>query len=281
MGVDLSEENLLANSELPEQSNNLKQLNTPDIVDIDEEETSVPSIKDVIMKQLPSSETEWIMVYAYYASNHGTNTFTSKDILIMYENTKRKTASRHANMSKNIRAIFSKGYFSALNDDDFILTDDGKHNAQEIVSRTHSTPLKQSKPKVKKEAKEIPKSATTKGKSNSKKKSSNTFEVLKTLNLRPSDNTSLIDYMDNYEVGSNADRIIVVINYLKEILKIENVTGNHIYTAFWVLKCKIPTSFNQVLINTRGRSKYIDYETTDDINLSIPGANRLRLDIIK
>jgi hypothetical protein len=184
-------------------------------------------------------------------------------------------------MSKNIRAIFSKGYFSALNDDDFILTDDGKHNAQEIVSRTHSTPLKQSKPKVKKEAKEIPKSATTKGKSNSKKKSSNTFEVLKTLNLRPSDNTSLIDYMDNYEVGSNADRIIVVINYLKEILKIENVTGNHIYTAFWVLKCKIPTSFNQVLINTRGRSKYIDYETTDDINLSIPGANRLRLDIIK
>lgn len=139
MGVDLSEENLLANSELPEQSNNLKQLNTPDIVDIDEEETSVPSIKDVIMKQLPSSETEWIMVYAYYASNHGTNTFTSKDILIMYENTKRKTASRHANMSKNIRAIFSKGYFSALNDDDFILTDDGKHNAQEIVSRTHST----------------------------------------------------------------------------------------------------------------------------------------------
>jgi len=199
----------------------------------------------------------------------------------MYENTKRKTASRHANMSKNIRAIFSKGYFSALNDDDFILTDDGKHNAQEIVSRTHSTPLKQSKPKVKKEAKEIPKSATTKGKSNSKKKSSNTFEVLKTLNLRPSDNTSLIDYMDNYEVGSNADRIIVVINYLKEILKIENVTGNHIYTAFWVLKCKIPTSFNQVLINTRGRSKYIDYETTDDINLSIPGANRLRLDIIK
>jgi hypothetical protein len=87
--------------------------------------------------------------------------------------------------------------------------------------------------------------------------------------------------MDNYEVGSNADRIIVVINYLKEILKIENVTGNHIYTAFWVLKCKIPTSFNQVLINTRGRSKYIDYETTDDINLSIPGANRLRLDIIK
>lgn len=108
--------------------------------------TDIPSLKDVIMKQLPSSEREWILVYAYYSSNGGNNTFTSKNILEHYESTKRKTASRHANMSQNIKSLFGKGYFSALNDDEYILTDDGKHEATEILTRKHSISTPQTKP---------------------------------------------------------------------------------------------------------------------------------------
>lgn len=247
----------------------IRQAQNVDFVDGDK-----PSMKDVLMKQLPSSEREWILVYAYYGSDFGGKPFTSKTILEAYESSKRKTTSRHANMSQNIKALFNKGYFSALNDEEFIMTEDGKHQANEIITRTHSTPLKQKKPqKTKPIGSEKPKS--------SKKGTSQKFQILKDLNLRPSDKAHLTDYVKEFEIKSNGDRIIVIVNYLKEVLKVEKVTIDHLYTAFFVLKCKIPTSFYQVVINTQSRSQWLDFEKVDDINLSTQGLNRVRLDINK
>jgi len=274
VGVDLSEQNLILNSEESQQPNKVRQIQTAETVDFEDANQNIPSIKDVIMKQLPSSESEWIMVYAFYCTNHGSKTFTSKDILSMYESTKRNTPSRKANISNNIKSLFGKGYFSALNDDDYILTDDGKHQANEIITRTHSTPLKQNRPKSKSSSEK--ESTTKKSKSSSSK-----FEVLKDLNLRPTDKISLTDYIKNYEIKSNADRIIVIINYLQEILKVGTVTIDHIYTAFFVLKCRIPSSFYQVVVNTKSRSNLIDFDKVTDIKLSTQGLNRLRLDITK
>jgi len=268
MGVDMSETTYLVEQPVSGIPKQLAQAENVDFIDSD-----IPSLKDVLMKQLPSSE-EWILVYAYYATEFGNKPFTSKNILEAYESTKRKTTSRHANMSQNIKALFNKGYFSAFNDDEFILTNDGKHQANEIITRTHSTPLKQKKPKSK--------ASKPKATSNKKNKSSGSkFEVLKDLNLRPTDKVSLTDYVKNYEIKSNGDRIIVIINYLKEILKIDKVTINHLYTAFFVLKCRIPASFYQVVVNTKSRSNLIDFNKVDDIKLSTQGSNRVRLDIVK
>lgn len=271
MGVDFSEQKFLVNSDEKENSAHVRQLQTPETVDF-VETSKLPSIKDVIMKQLPSSETEWIIVYAFYASNYGEKTFTGKDILSMYESTKRNTSSRKRNLSNNLKSLFTKGYLSALNDDDYILTDDGKRQANEIVSRTHSTPNKQAKSKT-----------TIDSSQNKQRKSTNSKvpEVLKDLNLRPADKISLPDYMEKFDAPKNPDKIIVVINYLKEILNIDKVTLNHIYTAFWVLKFRVPKNFNQLLIDTRGRNKVIEYDNTDDINLSVLGSNRIRFDINK
>lgn len=274
MGVDLSEQNVLMNSNDSQELSNVKQLQSAETIDYEDATQNIPSLKDVIMKQLPSSESEWIMVYAFYSTNHGNKTFTSKDILTMYESTNRNTQSRKANISNNIKALFGKGYFSALNNDDYILTDDGKHQANEIITRSHSTPLKQSKPKGKS-------NTSSETKSKKSKSTTNKFEVLKDLNLRPSNSVSLIDYIQNYEVKSNADKILVIINYLLQVLKIEKVTINHIYTAFFVLKYRIPASFYQVVVNTKNRNNLIDFENLNDIKLSTQGQNRLRLDINK
>lgn len=268
MGVDMNETAYIVESS----ENAPKQIQQAQNVDFIEGDK--PSLKDILMKQLPSSEMEWILVYAFYGSDFGGKPFTSKTILEAYESTKRKTTSRHANMSKNIKSLFSKGYFSALNDEEFIMTEDGKHQANEIITRTHSTPLKQKKPqKIKSSGSDIPKS--------SKKGTSQKFQILKDLNLRPSDKIQLTDYIKEFEIKSNGDRIIVIVNYLKEILKVEKVTIDHIYTAFFVLKCKIPTAFYQVVINTQSRSQWLDFEKVDDINLSTQGLNRVRLDINK
>ncbi|MBK6825871.1 MAG: hypothetical protein IPG86_02870 [Chitinophagaceae bacterium] len=153
-GVDLSEANFI----IDDTTKQIGGSKNPDVEIIDViPQSSLPSLKDVIMKQLPSSEREWIMVYAYFASEGGSKSFTPKNILEYYESTKRKTASRHANMSQNIKALFGKGYFSALNDDEYILTEDGKHEASEILTRKHSIPTSQTKPTSKSSKKETKK----------------------------------------------------------------------------------------------------------------------------
>lgn len=268
MGVDLSESAFVVENP----SNSPKQITQSQ--EVEYIDSDLPSLKAILMKQLPGSEREWILVYAYYGSDFGNKPFTGKTILEGYESTKRKTTSRHSNMSQNIKALFSKGYFSALNDEEFILTEDGKKQANEIISRTSSKPIAQKKSSSSERSIKQNKKSTN-------NTSSNKFAVLKDLNLRPADKTHLVKYIEGYDIKSNGDRIIVIINYLKEILKIEKVTINHLYTAFFELKCKIPNSFYQVVINTKGRSYLIDFETVDDISLSTQGINRVRLDILK
>ena len=274
-GVDMSETNYIIET-IPKQLEQTSNSNGDPIKIVTP--TNLPSLKDVIMKQLPSSETEWILVYAYYASESGTKTFTPKNILESYESSKRKTASRHANLSKNIKSIFGKGYFSALNDEEYILTDDGKHEAIEILTRKHGAQIAQTKPASKSSKKT---ESVDTSKSGKKSASSNKFEVLKDINFRPSGKTSLLDFVKTYDIKSNADRIVVIIQYLNEILGIKPVTGNHIYSGFWELKCKIPTAFYQIITNTKTREKFLDFTKISDIKLSIQGQNHVRLDMVK
>ena len=66
---------------------------------------------------------------------------------------------------------------------------------------------------------------------------------------------------------------------LNEILNIKTVNGNHIYSGFWELKCKIHTAFYQIITNTKIREKYLDFTEISDVKLSIQGLNRIRFDM--
>jgi hypothetical protein len=275
-GVDLSETNYIIDA-TPRQIESGTFSNTETIAF--SSSTNIPSLKDIIMRQLPSSEREWILVYAYFSSDSGNKPFTPKNILELYESSKRKTSSRHANMSQNIKALFGKGYFSALNDDEYILTDDGKHEATEILTRKHSIASPQTKPSSKKSKSD----ASPKENKTTKKSAtvSNKMEVLKDVNFRPNGKTSLTDYVKSYGIKSNADRIVVIIQYLNDILDIKEVTLNHLYSGFWELKCKIPTAFYQIITNTKTREKFLDFTKITDIKLSIQGQNHVRFDLVK
>ncbi|MCP9770371.1 hypothetical protein EGI22_20890 [Lacihabitans sp. LS3-19] len=274
-GVDMSEANYIIETN-PRQIEQVSSSNGETIKIASP--TNLPSLKDVIMKQLPSAETEWILVYAFFASDGGSKYFTTKNILELYESSKRKTNSRKANLSNNIKALFGKGYFSALNDDEYILTDDGKHEATEILTRKHSSTIAKVKPTSKSSKKTESVDTIKSGK---KSAGPNKFEVLKDINFRPSGKTSLLDFVKTYDIKSNADRIVVIIQYLNEILGIKPVTGNHIYSGFWELKCKIPTAFYQIITNTKTREKFLDFTKISDIKLSIQGQNHVRLDMVK
>lgn len=269
-GIDMNEANYIIETS-PRQLGATEDLSieSPEVITNSQ---NMPSIKEVIMKQLPVSEREWIIVYSFYSSNEGNKSFTPKSILEYYENTKRKTSSRHANMSKNIKSLFKKGYFSALNNEEYLLTESGKKYALEIIMRKNSAPTKQNKPTSKKT-----KDNDTSPAGN--KVAAKKFEVLKDINFRPTGKDSLIDYANGYKINSNADRIVVIIKYLNEILQIQPITGNHIYSGFWELKCKIPNSFYQIITNAKNREKFLDYTSISDIKLSIQGENYVRFDM--
>ena len=121
-------------------------------------------------------------------------------------------------------------------------------------------------------------------KSSGKKKSSGKpdFTVLTDLNLRPSGKTSLIDWIGTFVVKSNPERILAITYYCKEVLGLEFVTANHIYTGFKELKAKIPPSLYQVIVNTKNRKTWIQYDNMlEDIQLTIQGSNHIEHDIQK
>ncbi|KGT08969.1 hypothetical protein NV63_11550 [Elizabethkingia anophelis] len=110
-----------------------------------------PSMKYIVMNNLPSSESEWIVIYAFYASNFGKKIFTRKEIISKYEESNRKTSSRIGNLSGSITTAVKGKYINPINDDDFSIMPQGIEKAKEIIARTSgSSPKSRSSSKIKK-----------------------------------------------------------------------------------------------------------------------------------
>ena len=93
------------------------------------------SLQNIVYKQLPNSETEWLLIYSYYLNSEGKNTFARRDFIQKYEESNRKTEQRIKNLSASIKGAVSKNWISALNETDFIITEKGKNYATQILSR--------------------------------------------------------------------------------------------------------------------------------------------------
>lgn len=94
-----------------------------------------PAMRDNVIKNIAKSEKEWILLYGFYSSNFGKKEFTRDQILDAYKETKRKTRSRHMNISNNIGNLVKQGFIRFLNDDEILLTDAGHELVQEILNR--------------------------------------------------------------------------------------------------------------------------------------------------
>lgn len=99
------------------------------------EPTEYPTMKEIIIRDLPKTEREWILIYSLYVSELGTKPLKREDILSMYEESNRKTDSRLANLSNNINNMVKSGQFKFLNDDEMLLTNSGIEMAKEILNR--------------------------------------------------------------------------------------------------------------------------------------------------
>ncbi len=257
----------------PSKQSQLTQHADAEIIDSSE----IPSLKDIKLRDLAKSETDWLIVYAFYSSDSGQREFTRADLIEQYQNSDRHTDKRINGLSQYIKTMAKAEYIKATNDSEFILLSKGKERAYEIFQG-------KSKSKGSKGPTSNKTDKPSKAKSPSKTGGSQKFDFAldKSLNLRPDGKESLKDFASKYDMDSTPKQITIIVFYLKNVLNIREVNGNHIYTGLDELDVRIPSSLRQIIVNTKGRRYgWLDYESMDDISLSVQGRNAVKHDLIK
>ena len=237
----------------------------------DSNSDSYPTLKTLAIKNVCSGEPDWILLYAFYASEFGTKEFNKSEINKFYETSNRKTAQRIKNLSQNFNSLIKKDYLESMNENEYVITSEGLIEIKNIMAGKKNIA--------------IPKKKTGKtGNSKTTKKSTSTvkfnFKIVRDLNLKPKNKISLIDFISQYDLTSFPEKILAIVYYLKKELEIEKVSSDCIFTGLNELKERIPPSLKQIIINTKGKA-WIDYKDYDDIDIGIHGTNYIEHDAKK
>jgi hypothetical protein len=124
-------------------------------------------------------------------------------------------------------------------------------------------------------------SVKTKKPTTGKPKHSSELKLLTDLNLRPKGKTSLKDFASQYQIKIAEELTLVIVYYLKQIMTVEKVSVNHVFTSYKELGKKVPSTLKQVLINHKNTKNWIDVTDWENINYTIQGMNHMDHDIEK
>ena len=101
-----------------EEKNNI-EIKEPQI----KETSKLPQINTIVIKNLPKTETEWIVVYALYVSEQGTKIFNKEDLRQLYQDSGRLDENRNKNFSTNIKKAIAADWFEIVNNDTYSLSE--------------------------------------------------------------------------------------------------------------------------------------------------------------
>lgn len=231
-------------------------------------------LKEVAKKNLAGPETEWVIVYAFYASNYGNDTFTRQDIIDKYTESNRYNKERISNLSASIRSTRNSGYLNPLQDSYSIL-DKGIDKAKEIISRTSASLPKKAKSVVKKkneDSKDVPETIKKTNKSSSTIKN---IKRLANLNLEPEGKESLKDFISKYGPKNDKERNLLFTFYMESILALQDVTFDHIYSCYDVLDLAVSLNLSQTVRNTSSKTGWIEIKDSK-ISTTIKGRNQIK-----
>lgn len=89
------------------------------------------------------------------------------------------------------------------------------------------------------------------------------------------DLTRLPEFYDEWKPSGNSEKILVFAVFLRDHLRISPCSADDIFTCFFGLKSKTktPEAFQQAFINAKNRTHYIEFKSTDSIEITIAGDN--------
>lgn len=118
--------------------------------------------------------------------------------------------------------------------------------------------------------------AKTKGKKTSKI----TLKMIKELNLKPQGKKSLRDFIEEKSPSNAKQKCTVAIYYMKNIMNIEHVSVDHVYTAFksseWPVPANLPNTLHQA-----GSEGWLNTADIENLLVTPSGENLIEYDLPK
>lgn len=93
-----------------------------------------PILKDIVMKDLPKTEAEWILIFVFYASEFGKHSATKDDIIREYKEAGKYSETNRKNLAANVARCVKNNWIKSLNKDSYIILDGGKDYITEILA---------------------------------------------------------------------------------------------------------------------------------------------------
>ena len=222
--------------------------------------TTYPQLKEIVMKDLPKTEIEWILIYCFYASKFGNDSFTEADIKELYEVSKRRNVNRMKNFSANFAKVLSNGCTRILNENEYIIVKKGIEQAinivTEMVDKTNSETAT-----VKRSKKQKTKSATR----------ANVLSIVSSISLASNGKGNLKNFYNEYSTKSFFQRNLLFIYFLEKIIEVEDIGLSHLYTCYKYLGEKLPGNLYQSVIDTKNSKGWIDTKDMNKLRITIHG----------
>lgn len=139
-----------------------------------------------------------------------------------------------------------------------------------------STPAAATNPKKKTKPKKT--AASTTNSSKTKKAPG----IAKDLDLSGgADDPSLKEFYGRYDHKSNFERNLIFTYYLKQVISIDKVNLDHIFTCYRNVGQKIPKALEQSMRDTAKDRGWVDIDDLENIDVPVGGINHLEHDLTK
>lgn len=235
------------------------------------EDKEYPSLFDLVKRNIPEGESEWVLVYCFYASSFGEKYFTRNDILDLYEKSNRSTPSRKSNLSNSLQTLFNNHFVSLINEQDMTLTECGIERVTTIIQG-------------KKEAIKNPKKEANVNKdgNGSKNKSTKreTYSIVD-LELSQDQRQKIKESYSSVSTKSQKEQVVLLCYLLKEIKGISSFNLDIAHTLLKIVDEKTPKVLSQTFRDIRGKDQYLDKNQDGTYSLNHVGEDFVKFSLIQ
>ena len=103
--------------------------------------------------------------------------------------------------------------------------------------------------------------------------------ALRDLDLAPKGKDSFKEFAKKKKPKTNNDKNVASVYYLSEVLGLDAVTVNHVFTCYKDMSWREPSNLANSLCLTASRKRYLDTASLDDIRLTPAGRNHVKHDL--
>lgn len=141
--------NFVHTNAIPIQNNN--SFDEVPKITINSEENNYPSVRELLIKNYPKNEPEWILCFAFLSSSFGSDIFKKDQIIEKYKEANKWTNTAiKKNLSQNINACIKKDWIKDFAKDEYILKPEGIEYAKEVMTgNSTSKEIKRTTKKIK------------------------------------------------------------------------------------------------------------------------------------